>query len=40
MMQEAQIRYSVNNLEGWDVVGDGREAKEGGDIHISMADLC
>ena len=28
------------NLEGWDGEGDGREAQEGGDIHIPMADSC
>ena len=28
------------NLEGWDGEGDGREAPEGGDICISMADSC
>ena len=29
-----------NNLEGWDVVGDGREVQKGGDIFIPMADSC
>ena len=29
-----------DNLEGWDGVGSGREVEEGGDICISMADLC
>ena len=28
------------NLEGWDVVGDGREFQKGGDICILMADSC
>ena len=28
------------NLEGWDGEGDGREAQEGGDIYIPMADSC
>ena len=28
------------NLEGWDGTGGGREVKEGGDIGISMDDLC
>ena len=25
-----------DNLEGWDGVGSGREAQEGGEIHIPM----
>ena len=29
-----------NKLEGWDEVGGGREAQEGGDICIAMADSC
>ena len=29
-----------DNLEGWDEVGDGREAQKGGDKCISMADSC
>ena len=29
-----------DNLEGWDVVGSGREAQEEGDICISVADSC
>ena len=28
------------NLEGWNGEGDGREAQEGGDICIPMADSC
>ena len=28
------------NLEGWDGEGDRREAQEGGDICIPMADSC
>ena len=28
------------NLERWDGEGDGREIQKGGDIRISMADLC
>ena len=28
------------NLEGWNGEGDGREAPEGGDICIPMADSC
>ena len=28
------------NLEGWDGVGDGREAQKGGDICTPMADSC
>ena len=28
------------NPEGWDGVEDGREAQEGGDIYILMADSC
>ena len=27
-------------LEGWDGVGDGREAQKGGNICIPMADSC
>ena len=27
-----------DNLEGWDAVGDGSGAQEGGDICISVAD--
>ena len=27
-----------NNLEGWDVAGNGREVQKGGDICIPMAD--
>ena len=27
-----------NNLEGWDVEGDGREVPKGGDICTPMAD--
>ena len=29
-----------DNLEGWDGVGGGREAQEGGDVCIPMADSC
>ena len=29
-----------DNLEGWDGVGDGREAQEGGDMCIPVADSC
>ena len=39
MIQGAQIRYS-DNLEGWDGEGGGKEAQEGGDTHILMADSC
>ena len=28
------------NLEGWDGVGDGRQAQKGRDICITMADSC
>ena len=28
------------NLEGWDGEGDRREVREGGDIYMSMVDLC
>ena len=28
------------NLEGWGGEGDGREVQKGGDICISVADLC
>ena len=27
-------------LGGWDVEGDGREVKKGGDVCIPMADSC
>ena len=26
--------------EGWDMVGGGKEVQEGGNICITMADLC
>ena len=29
-----------DNPEGWEGVGGGREAQEGGAIHIPMADSC
>ena len=29
-----------DNLEGWDQKGDGREAWEGGDMGVPMADSC
>ena len=29
-----------DNLEEWDGVGGGKEAQEGGDIHIPMTDSC
>ena len=29
-----------DNLEGWDGVGGGREAQEGGDMYITMTDSC
>ena len=29
-----------DNLEGWDGVGGGREAQEGGDIYMPVADSC
>ena len=29
-----------DNLEGWDGVGDRREAQEGGDTYIPMAGSC
>ena len=28
------------NLEGWDGEGHGREVQKGGDLCITMADLC
>ena len=31
---------SVNNLEGWDGEGDGREVQKGGNICILIADSC
>ena len=30
----------MDKLEGWDGVGDGREAQEGGDISVLVADSC
>ena len=27
-----------DNLEGWNVMGDGREVQEGGDIGVPVAD--
>ena len=29
-----------DNLEAWDSMGDGREASEGGDLCIPMANSC
>ena len=29
-----------DNLVGWDGVGGGREVQEGGDMCVSMADIC
>ena len=29
-----------DNLEGWDGKGDGREAREGGDTGVPVADSC
>ena len=29
-----------DNLGGWDMVGDGREVQETGDICIPVADSC
>ena len=28
------------NLEGWDGVGGGRKAQEGGDIYLPVVDSC
>ena len=39
MAQETQTGLCIN-LEGWDGVGDGREAQKGGDKCIPMADSC
>ena len=33
-------RMLCDNLQGWDGVEGGREAQEGGDIYIPMADSC
>ena len=30
----------LDNLEGWDGEGPGREAQEGGDMYIPVADSC
>ena len=30
----------LDNLEGWNGEGSGKEVHEGGDICIPMADLC
>ena len=32
--------WLCDTLEEWDGVGDGKEAHEGGDICIAMADPC
>ena len=37
MAQETQQGLCIN-LEGWDMEGDGREVRKGGDICIPMAD--
>ena len=39
MTQEFNL-VLCDNLEEWDGVEDGREAQEGGDICIPMADSC
>ena len=39
MTKGTQIR-ALNNLEGWESVGGGKEVQEGGDIRIPMADSC
>ena len=39
MTQETQTRV-CDNLEGWDELGGGREASEGGGICVPMADSC
>ena len=36
----SRSRLLCDNLEGWDVVGGGREVQEGGDICIPVADSC
>ena len=38
MMQGAQTHCAIDNLEGWDGVGGGREAQEGGAICLPVAD--
>ena len=40
MTRGAQTQCSVDNLEGWDRVGGGREAQEGGNICLPVADSC
>jgi len=37
MTKGTQIR-ALNNLEGWESVGGGKEVQEGGDIHTPMTD--
>ena len=39
MTKGTQIR-ALNNLEGWERVGSGKEVQEGGDIHTTMTDSC
>ena len=39
MAQELKQGLCIN-LEGWDGEEDGREVREGGDIYMSMVDLC
>ena len=39
MTQGTQTRM-CNNLEGWDGVGGGREAREGRDTCVPVADSC
>ena len=40
MTRGAQTQCSVDNLEGWDGVGGGREDQEGGNICLPVADSC
>ena len=39
MNKGTQIR-AINNLEGWESVGGGKEVQEGGDRDIPTADSC
>ena len=39
-MPREKNKKIYDNLEGWDGVGDGREAQEGGDIAVPVANSC
>ena len=40
-LYDSGLRSALHdNLEGWDGAGGGREAEEGGDVCVPMADPC